>query len=88
MDRGGFAGAVGSEEADDFAAADVEGEAFDGGGVAECFVEIGDFDDAVVFGGGRAWVGRDHLVSIVDAEEAGGKDFGCLVLVPGCWLCR
>ena len=38
VDGGGFAGTVGSEKADDFAAADVEGEAFEGGGVVELFV--------------------------------------------------
>ena len=43
-DEGGFSGAVGAEESEDFAVVDVEGEGIDGGEVAEAFGEVLDID--------------------------------------------
>ena len=45
VDGGGFSGAVGAEEAEDFVGTDLEGEAVDGGGWAVLFAEIGDGED-------------------------------------------
>jgi len=63
-DDGGFACAVGSEEAEDFAGHDLEADVVDGGEVAEHFLEVGDGD------GGLAGL----MVMRVVGGGCGGED--------------
>ena len=53
MDGGGFSGAVGAEEAEDFVGGDLEGEAIDGGERAERFLEMTEDNDGLGHGRGN-----------------------------------
>ena len=53
LDGGGFSGAVGAEEAEDFVGGDLEGEAIDGGERAERFLEMTEDNDGLGHGQGN-----------------------------------
>ena len=56
LHRGGFAGAVGAEQAEGFPGGDAEGDAVDGGDVAIAFGEVLGGDDVLRSGiGGAAY---------------------------------
>ena len=74
VDGGGFAGAVGSEKSDDFAATNLEREAFQRGRIAELFVQTVDLDDGSGQWRDRIW--RNHLADIVGADRVGGNGEG------------
>lgn len=74
LDGGGLPRAVGSEEAEDLAAVNVEGDVVDGDLVAVAFEEVAGGDEGGGHGGAPGW-----------RLEIGNWRLGCDFIVYGIW---